>query len=309
MNASPAGTVFLVCAIALSHGGATQLNAATPKDRAETRARVLDPAAVETLTPGEARRLTASAGEVLCLPRLNSVSIAAARELAMYRNETGTCTHVVLVPVREEKSCTYTVMVPCPEEITKEDGSTVTIVKCRREHRTRAYTVIKWVPETRSHVCPLTLELNGLSSVKPEVLTVLARHDGNLHLNGLKSLTAGAAKALAEHRGGVLALDGLSSLEPGIAEQLATHQGGLSLNGISSLTLDKAKALCAHEGELFLNGLTELTDSLAAVIAAHLGPTSLLGLQEAAPEAIATLKNQSVALPPKFLEVDTNANR
>jgi hypothetical protein len=261
----------------------------------------IDPATAKTLTPEQARRLTASAGAVLSLPRLSTISEEAARELATYRKESGTCTHTICVPVQKEKTATYTIMVPFPEEKTKEDGSKVTINKCRPETRTKTYTVTIMVPEERSHVCPLALQLDGLALVKPSVLAALSQHDGHLHLNGMKSLTPDQAKALVPHKGGTLALDGLSSLDAKVAEQLAAREGGLSLNGLTALSLDTAKALCTHKGDLNLDGLAALEDDLAVVIAKHEGSASLRGVKEASEQAITALRGKPVALPSELL--------
>lgn len=204
-----------------------------------------DPANVEHPSPEDARRLTASAGETLSLPRVKSLSTAAARELATYRQESGTCTHTVCIPVLEEKTVTYSVMVPYSEEKTAADGKVFTVQKCRPEERTRTFTVTKCVPESRTHACPLTLQLDGLASADPEVLAALARHDGNLHLAGLEALSIDGASRLATHRGGTLALDGLVILNDDVAAILASHEGPLSLKGVKQAS---EQALAALEG-------------------------------------------------------------
>ena len=266
----------------------------------------IDPVAAETLTVEDARRLIASSGEVLALPRLSNLSVEVAHELATNREDSGTCTYKVCVPVGKEMTQTYSVMVPYTEEKTQEDGTKVSVTKCRPEARTRTFTVTICVPEERSHVCPLTLILDRLTSTKGEVFGELAKHDGNLHLNGLKALSRDDARQLAAHKGGILALNGIGSMDADVAEALASHAGDLSLNGISSLTANTAKALAASKHGVSLNGVTVLSDEVAAELALHEGSVSLNGLTHASQEAVQLLRARPVALPQKLLSEQNN---
>lgn len=271
--------------------------------------RALDPATAKTLTVDDAKRVIASAGEILSLPRLSQLSAEVAHELATNRDPSNTCTYKVCVPVAKEKTATYQIMVPYTEEKTREDGTKVTVTKCRPETRTRTYTVTICVPEERSHVCPLTLILNGLTSPTAEVLAELAKHDGNLHLNGLKALSRDEARLLAAHKGGSLVLNGIGSMDADVAEALASHIGDLSLNGISSLTATTAKALAASKHGVSLDGVTVLSDEVAAELAMHGGSVSLKGLKQASETAIQLLRVRPVALPQELLSEHNKENK
>lgn len=263
--------------------------------------RALDPATVTTLTVEDARRLVASAGETLSLPCLSHMSADAAHELATTRDPSNACIYKVCVPAAREKTATYTAMEHYTEEKTREDGTKVTVTKCRPVTRTKTYTVMICVTEERSHVCPLTLVLDGLTSPTTEVLSELAKHDGNLHLNGMKSLTHEDAQKLAAHKGGSLVLNGVASLDTDVAAALASHAGNVSLNGIRTLSASTAKALCKSNHGVSLNGLTVLTDEIAAELATHEGSVSLEGVTQASDKAIQMLRGKPVALPHELL--------
>lgn len=269
----------------------------------------IDPATAETLTPEQARRLTASAGAVLSLPRLQVISEEAARELATYRDESREVVYTVSVPYTEEITRTYTVMEEYAEEIVREDGTKASVSKSRPVQKTRSVAVTKCRMEERSRFYPLTLQLDGLATAKPQVMAALASHDGHLHLNGLRSITPDEATALVPHKGGTLALDGLATLDIRVAKRLAAREGSLSLNGITSLALGTAKALCSHKGVLSLNGLAILDGDLAAVIATHKGAVSLKGVKEASEEAITALGGRPVVLPQELLATSKKGNK
>jgi tetratricopeptide (TPR) repeat protein len=256
----------------------------------------IDPSRVANLTLEEARRLAASAGETLSLPRVRHLSEAVAKELATYRDESGTCTYRVDVQVRERRTCTHTALIPQKEQRTREDGTTYVVITPRAVERTQAYTVTKSVPETKEHKCPLTLMLAGLESAEPRVLAALAKHDGHLSLPGLKTLSRDGALSLSGHSGGTLALDGLASLDVETAEQLANHQGTLSLNGLESLSTDAATALCKSNNSLSLNGLVQLSDDLAEIFARRNAPVFLQGVRKASEAAVYSLATKPGAL-------------
>jgi len=265
----------------------------------EKQSPLIDPATIERLTPEEARRLTTN--PTVSLPNLRDLSPEAARELATYREQSKTITYTVMVPFTEENTSAYTVMVPYTLEKVRDDGSKYTVTESRPEQRTRTYKVTKCKPEERTRRFPVALQLDGLSSLEPRCLAELAKHEGNLRLNGLKALNREQAQSLAAHRGGMLALDGLKSLDAKIAEVLAGHEGGLTLNGLGSLSHESAKALGGHKGELSLDGLKELTDDLANAIVAHQGLVSLKGVTKASDKAKEILAGTSVILPPELL--------
>ena len=258
------------------------------------------PSTVEMITPEEAKTLTAESGLLLSLPRLRQLSPEAAEQLATYREQAKTATDTVMVPVLEEKTVTYSVMVSYAEDKTRDDGTKYTVTKCRPEERTRTITVTKMVPETVNRTCPFTLQFDGLESADSRTLPELAKHRGNLHLNGLKALSREQARSLAAHKGGMLALDGLASLDAEAAEVLAAHEGGLTLNGLGSLSPESAKALGGHKGDLSLDGVKELTDDLANAVVAHQGLVSLKGITKASDKAKQLLAGWAVALPPEI---------
>jgi hypothetical protein len=261
----------------------------------------IDAATIVDLTPSEARRLTATAGKVLSLPRVQELKEDAARVLATHRQESGTCTYTVMVPVQDTIEQKYTVMVTRPEEKTSPDGKKYTVSKCFPEERTRLVSHTKYVPEQLTHKCPLTLQLDGLSTTEPRVLAALAEHDGNLFLNGMKTLSQEQARSLAAHKGGTLALNGVSSLDMAVAEQLGVRKGDLALNGIRSLTADTARALCQASGSLSLDGLEVLTEEVAEAIATHVGSVSLQGVTTTSEKAIQAVANRPVELPKELL--------
>lgn len=144
------------------------------------------------------------------------------------------------------------------------------------------------------------LALNGMSSISPSIMRVLATHKGLLALNGLTELSASlagelehhdyllllnglqelsdaAAAALAGHTG-PLELNGLKELSGAAASALAGHQGGLGLNGITDLSVTSAKALAMHKGNLLLGGLKAVSCEVADALAAHDGLLGLSGL-------------------------------
>ncbi|MCE2728027.1 MAG: hypothetical protein LW698_14825 [Planctomycetaceae bacterium] len=89
-----------------------------------------------------------------------------------------------------------------------------------------------------------------------------------LPLNGLKSIDAELAKALAGYARGPLLLNGLTTLSGDAAKALAQREGELSLNGLTTLSDEAAKALAQHKGTLYLNGLTTLSPQAARALSA-----------------------------------------
>ena len=79
---------------------------------------------------------------------------------------------------------------------------------------------------------------------KGDSATVLSRAESRL------VVSAGAAKALAQHRGASLWLIGLAGLSEPAARALAEHRGTLTIGELSFLSEAAAKALVVHEGQL-----------------------------------------------------------
>ena len=89
-------------------------------------------------------------------------------------------------------------------------------------------------------------------------------YNGTLSLNGLKSMSVGVARGLANAQVNTLSLCGLSYLFPKAAEALANSNcKAIYLNGLTSLDLDAAKALSKFKGKIFLNGITWLDPEVA----------------------------------------------
>ena len=54
------------------------------------------------------------------------------------------------------------------------------------------------------------LSLRSVTELSVEVAAILAKHDGNLSLDGLKLLSSDSARALSQHKKWKLSLNGLS---------------------------------------------------------------------------------------------------
>jgi hypothetical protein len=117
------------------------------------------------------------------------------------------------------------------------------------------------------------LALNGLKSLDEATARALvvdaSRDVGSAYpllLDGLTTLDANAAKALAESIRPYLSLDGLTRLDTNAARALAgcKTQRYLSLKGLTTLDPDTARALAACNGcDLDLSGLTTLDANTA----------------------------------------------
>lgn len=114
-------------------------------------------------------------------------------------------------------------------------------------------------------------------ALSPEFAEAIATYDGGISLNGLRSLPAETAEALASHRDGFLSLDGLRSLTLRAARSLSSFEDVLSL-GVIELSPRVAEALSGHHGDLYLNQITVLSDVAAKMLAKHMGHLVLNGL-------------------------------
>jgi hypothetical protein len=116
-----------------------------------------------------------------------------------------------------------------------------------------------------------SLPLNGLNSLDAETATALAAYpEGPLLLDGLTTLDAATAKALAQLTNEALSLNGLTTLDAATAKMLAEFKGSrLSLDDVTSLDAATATALAEFKGNyLHLNGLTTLDAATAKTLAA-----------------------------------------
>ena len=103
-------------------------------------------------------------------------------------------------------------------------------------------------------------------------------------------ITDAAAQALAQYHRRNLCLDGLASLSDGAALALSQHKGNLELNGLTILSDGAAQALGQHEGSLGLRGLTSLSDAAILAFARHGGGSlDLTGLKNLSDVAIQVL--------------------
>lgn len=132
------------------------------------------------------------------------------------------------------------------------------------------------------------LNLNGLKSLDADVAMALAGFRGALWLGGLTSLSPDAARGLAAHKGGSIALDGLRTLSDEAGRVLASHRGdGLLLDGLQVLSPTVARALAHYKGnQLRLDGVRTLSDAAATALPTrHAGWLTLNGLTGLSPAA------------------------
>jgi hypothetical protein len=128
--------------------------------------------------------------------------------------------------------------------------------------------------------------LDGLTSLSDGAALALSQHKGNLELNGLTILSDGAAQALSQHKGGLLELNGLTILSDGAAQALGQHEGSLGLRGLTSLSDAAILAFARHGGgSLDLTGLKNLSDVAIQVLAQHKDDVWLFGFETTAAKA------------------------
>jgi hypothetical protein len=137
------------------------------------------------------------------------------------------------------------------------------------------------------------LPLDGLKTIDAETAAALAAFPGtSLHLRGLTVLPADCGRALATFKGRYLLLDGLTTLPADTAAALAAFKGNaLHLDGLTVLDAEAATALAAFAGlRLELDGLTAI-DAETAVALARFGGASLHlnGLEQIDADAAAAL--------------------
>jgi hypothetical protein len=123
----------------------------------------------------------------------------------------------------------------------------------------------------------LVLQLEGLTTLDAETAKALAEFKGDLSLDGLTTLSPEAAKALAEFKSSGLSLNGLTTLHADTAKTLAEFKGDeLCLDGLTTLHAATAKAIAEFKGEwLYLNGLTTLDADTAEALAGFKGKVAL----------------------------------
>jgi len=145
------------------------------------------------------------------------------------------------------------------------------------------------------------LWLNGLKSLSDVAARLLSEHKGFLSLNGLEFLSEESARALAYHRGEIADLSVLEGLndaaakfitaEPATARKLLAQHGRLDLKGLTSLSDAAAEALSSQKGFLSLSGLKSLSDSSAEALSRHEGFLDLSGLESLSDSSASSLAN------------------
>lgn len=120
------------------------------------------------------------------------------------------------------------------------------------------------------------LDLSGLSALSEPAAAALARHMGGVHLRGLAELPdspghVALAGALAR-RDGLIRLDNLKSLPDRVAAALAKNAGALYLPGLTRLPdspshLALASALARQHTDVDLNKLKILPENIAIALA------------------------------------------
>ena len=116
---------------------------------------------------------------------------------------------------------------------------------------------------------PACLPMNGLKSLDAKTAKALAGYDkGPLLFDGLTTLDANTAKALAEFKGERLYLNGLTTLDAEAAKALASSKAwNGQLPRLTTLSPATAKALAERGNCLVLDGLTRLDVDTAKAIA------------------------------------------
>ena len=126
------------------------------------------------------------------------------------------------------------------------------------------------------------LPLNGLTSIDAETAAALATYArGRLLLNGRTEMNCDTARALARFGPrSSLMLEGLTTLDADTAEALAASRAAqLRLDGLETLPADTARALAASRGQsLHLTGLKTLDATAALALADYAGCLRLDGL-------------------------------
>lgn len=140
------------------------------------------------------------------------------------------------------------------------------------------------------------LQLNGLTSLSERAARELSQNNETLHLDGLKELSEEAAEAFEMHKGD-LSLRGLAHLSDAAARALARHRGRLYLDGLATLPDYTVQALSEQPGDdldlLSLNGITHLSDHAARWLAKRRGGLCLQGLTSLSDAAAKALSGQA----------------
>jgi hypothetical protein len=111
----------------------------------------------------------------------------------------------------------------------------------------------------------------AIKALRPEqARNLVAKFKGQqeqLSLNGLTTLDAATAAALAEFEGVALFLDGLTTLSVDTAKALAKYSGSLVLQGLTTLDVETARSLADAKGKFNVGGLKRLSPEVAKTLA------------------------------------------
>ena len=124
------------------------------------------------------------------------------------------------------------------------------------------------------------LPLNGLKSLDAETAAALAGYQGQLVLGGLTELVAATAKALTSGNAFEIYLHGLTALDAETAAALVKFKGqGLALGGLATLDPEGARVIATFPGGCLTLGLPKLGTEIARMLADYQGRClALVGL-------------------------------
>lgn len=137
-----------------------------------------------------------------------------------------------------------------------------------------------------------------------EIAEVFLQSNHELSLDEFTAIVDDAAALLANSKdlvsGACLSLDGLKSLSASSAAALASYDGDLSLCGLETLSPEVAATLAKHTHRLQLGGLVTLPDEVAEALALH-RPTSVRFNLQAKPTLSVGGYNGECELTPRGL--------
>ena len=156
----------------------------------------------------------------------------------------------------------------------------------------------KWLAEFDGRF----LALNGLDTITPSALNILANFGGStLIFSKLSSMSLETAQAMAQVKVFELYLNGLTSIDGASATELAKFKGGFLSLGLKTLDMASAQALATFNGEVvYLNQLQQLDASLAGALAQYKGGVlslnSLTALDVLSAQALASFGGDTLML-------------
>jgi hypothetical protein len=138
------------------------------------------------------------------------------------------------------------------------------------------------------------ISLDGLKSLSVESASELADGKcGDLLLNGLTEVDKFVAKTLSNRKHGLLCLNGIQILADGVAEAFSDSDIDIELCGLVGLSDLDAKFLSHHRGILYLNGVNYLSQIATKYLSRRKTPIFLCGLSDKDQSAYDCLRNNS----------------